>query len=202
MAEWLPDCDPLFSIMKSASSSSFVPSLLRTQEAGLWHYWCLNKAGTRKNPIMGLLFAECNVLLGSDCDQGEVLLRLIGAYLWIWLQLRILISQQHTAFSAENKADRSNIDPPASGLLPAMDQSFVKSPVRWNYSGAGCPVRWRQGSWVVQAPRLQMYPQCVADASRGGRFPEHMQACCCVSQKTLARIHSNPHTMAMIQNDT
>lgn len=39
--------------------------------------------------------------------------------------------------------------PKPLGRPPAMDQSFVKSPVRWNYSGVTCPARGRQGSWAI-----------------------------------------------------
>lgn len=67
-----------------------------------------------------------------------------------------------------------NIYPPAFGLLPATDQSFVKLTCQMKLlqcqSRGGVP-------WAVQAPRPHMYPQCVA-GTWGGRAQGRMLLGC------------------------
>lgn len=169
------------------NSSEFSLSLISRMSLECAREQGTNKPTRHKDTVTWYQYRTSEVKF-VDGQQHLLLFTLITQTIRIWPT-----SYWHTDthLPAENMADRSNrpdIYPPAFSLLPATDQSFVKSPVRWNYSDASCPVRWRQGSWAVQAPRLHMYPRRVAETSgEGGWLAEHMDACCWVSRRHLHR---------------
>lgn len=196
---------PLSAVMNSTRSISFgLSAPFWSAEASVWRYLCLQWESYRTSFFWRRILKKVNTAR-SLYSSHTVPRCLTPGWCLNNSPVDLTDSKAQPAISHSLCSDNAGYQKPAAnlnidrtrssqlktrltgptyilqpfGLLPATDQSFVKSPVRWNYSGVSRPARWRRGSWAAQAPRPPHVPAASYPERRGGGGGHSAGDACC-----------------------